>query len=355
MKTSIKRNKSQFIGTSGESLVQHIMDSNQLWISRKLPNDFGIDFELELCNHEVAGQFIKVQVKSAQQLKVLSRVIIGRVTKKLLNYSYECRLPVILVLVDLTEKSAYYCWLQEWIERYFPNKEFNQQSASSFKIEIPITQTLESGLQSELITIARGMTKTQLLFNLRETIKISMLDNTNSITERLTQILIDISHDHKFFTLETIIEEVLKLGHRIWATDEGNKASWILYSICREFGHQVTVKHIDKIILREDNISRVGLNALGILYDKHFNHIQSLNLPKHFKETEGVTLEYYCRLREKYPTLSDMQFTNEKLDTSIDGIDIDIRKSDRLFDKLINRGTSALFDYMIMPSKESAK
>lgn len=355
MAKTIRRNKSQFIGTSGESFVQHLMDSNELWISRKLPNDFGIDFELELCNPDVAGQFIKLQVKSSRKLKVVSSVVLGRVSKKLLNYSYECRLPVILVLVDLSSKAAYYCWLQEWIEQYFPNREFNQQTNSSFKIEIPIRQTLENGLQDELITIARGMTKTQLLFNLRETIKISMLDNKNSVTERLTQILIDISQDHKFFTLETIIDEVLKLGHRIWATEEGNKASWILYGICREFGHQVKINHIDKIVLRDENLSRVGLNALGLLYDSHFKHMQSLNLPHHYKKMERDTLEYYCMLREKYPNLSDIQFADEKLDTSIDGVDVDIAKPDRLFDKLINRGTSALFDYMFIPSKETAK
>ncbi|XLS27948.1 DUF4365 domain-containing protein [Flavobacteriaceae bacterium M23B6Z8] len=343
-----KRNKSQFIGTKGESFVQHLIDSSEIWISRKMPNDFGIDFEIEFCDPIASGEFIKLQVKSSENFKYKSNIVKGRVPYKLLKYAYECKLPVVLVLVDTKTMKSYFCWLQEWIETYFPNREILNQKFKSTVIEIPTNQTLQEGLQNSLIEIAKGKSKTSFLFTLREVIKTSMLFTESPVTNTLTKILIDVSQENKLFTLETIIEEIISLGNNAWRSDKGNKASSILHGIIRDFGHQVKLEHIDKILLRGDGLSRVGIGALGHLYSSHFEHIKKMSLPAHYKKKDIWRLVYYCKLREKYPDKSDMGFCDESLNTEIDGYDID---KGSLFDKLISRGTSAIFDYMYSVEK----
>lgn len=344
IKEKIKRSRSQFIGATGESLVQFIIDKNESWISRKMPNDYGIDFELELATPQILGQYIKAQVKSSKHLFFGDNIIKGRVSKKLLNYSCECILPVILIFVDLSKNVAYYYWLQEWIEKHYPNKEFNQIKSSTVKIEIPIRYTLEKGLEKDLIMIASQKTKIQLLFYLRETIKLSILHNHIESIRNLTKIITDISEEYRFFTLDTVIDEIIKLDPGLWRSNEGNNLSNILMEICMDFGHNVNITHLKKILINDNGISRTGISALSKLYTYHFNHIKSLKLPKLFGEMKIESLSYYCKLREKYPKLDDMSLTNENIDTKIDGWDID--KTGRLFDKFINRGCSALFDYM---------
>ncbi len=98
------------------------------WIIRKIPKDYGIDYEIEIVeNEEVTGKRIWIQLKSTKNIDVKTKII-GVVEKphnikyisyhtpvNLLKYSLSCDFPLILGVVDLINEMIYWIPLQEEI------------------------------------------------------------------------------------------------------------------------------------------------------------------------------------------------------------------------------------------------
>ena len=90
----------------------------------------------------------------------------------------------------------------------------------------------------------------------------------------------------------------------------------------------------------QSGISQIGFCGLDILYDMHFIHIKSLDLPDVF--SGNPIISYYCKLREKYPLKSLDEILRKDLkDLKIDGLLVD---SERYGEKFINRGQSTFLD-----------
>ena len=135
------------------------------------------------------------------------------------------------------------------------------------------------------------------------------------------------------------------------ATDEGNKLSRILDTVCEKYGDKFSREQIFRLVIRkigrEESYSRTGINALSSLYHRFPKHVRSLNLAELFANHAGGLPRYYCQLREKFPRSLNkaFYFCSETLDLRIGDWDIPKESRNRLFDKLVNRGDSALLDF----------
>jgi hypothetical protein len=77
------RTEAQMLGSQGQSLIVHIINSTGDWIARSQDEDFGIDLEAELAVHHVSGQLIKIQVKASRSVENSERGVVCQIPKKL--------------------------------------------------------------------------------------------------------------------------------------------------------------------------------------------------------------------------------------------------------------------------------
>lgn len=105
----------QKIGSLGHSIAEGQIKRSKFWIARNLTEDFGIDIELEFTLDEVKGKFVKAQIKSHEQVTLNKGFISQSLAKSFLRYVYECRLPIILIVVSVDNSKSWYAWLQKWI------------------------------------------------------------------------------------------------------------------------------------------------------------------------------------------------------------------------------------------------
>lgn len=104
------------IDEAASRYLADVMASN--WVLRRRQPDFFVDYELERrLTGEPTGALAWVQLKG--QLKLNTDDTSARLTfetKHLRYYNAAARLPVFVVLVDVTNKRAYYLFVQEWLE-----------------------------------------------------------------------------------------------------------------------------------------------------------------------------------------------------------------------------------------------
>ena len=147
--------------------------------------------------------------------------------------------------------------------------------------------------------------------------------------------------------LDSLIEKVIVLGMGIWATHEGNKVSQLLFKFIREYGEKLKANHIAKLVIRGNECSRTGLNALGVLYENFPKHAISLNLPARFEHFADPRLHYYCTIRERYLDSKSPWWLSEKNDLTVGKLKADFSSiNTSIFDKWANRGDSVIFDYV---------
>jgi hypothetical protein len=337
------RTKSQKIGAQGQRFVQLLIETNGDWIVRGQEEDFGIDLEAELTEEGVKGHIIKLQVKSSECIKVAGNVIPHNIPTSIIRYANTCRIPVILIIVSVNENKAWYLWLQKWIVELRQSGKYIEDLSKSVTVHIPSSQTLEVGLKDDLKQVARCATDTQLVLNIADTLRTAAAVRSQTIMATLSQLLTDIEKSYKDYPVEIVVDEVLNLGPRIWATREGNEVSQILFELCRNHGDRFNSKQILRLILRGVAVSRTGIIALGILYDKYPDHTSKLNLPELFKDHDDQRARYYCRLREKYLGKTLLEVVNEGKDVRIDNFTF---STEDYLDKWPNRGESAFIDYV---------
>ncbi len=105
------------------------------WIIRKIPKDYGIDYEIEIVeDEEVTGKRIWIQLKSTENIDVKNKEIIVdeepcsveyiayQTPVNLLKYSLTCDFPLILAVVDLTNEMIYWIPLQDEITMNLEDK-----------------------------------------------------------------------------------------------------------------------------------------------------------------------------------------------------------------------------------------
>ncbi|HKC67330.1 MAG TPA: DUF4365 domain-containing protein, partial [Bacteroidia bacterium] len=69
--------------------------------------------ELEYTEPEVLGKILKVQVKTHENIESKSGFVSEPQDKSFLRYVNECRIPILLIVVDTEKSIAWYIWLQQ--------------------------------------------------------------------------------------------------------------------------------------------------------------------------------------------------------------------------------------------------
>jgi len=315
----LKRTKSQEIGEIGESTTLFIASKNRDWIARKVDKDFGVDIEMELVDHKkVTGQYVKVQVKGITKYQIIDRQIKFRVKTNFLRYCNECRVPIILVLIDINKNIGFFIWVQE----YLRIRKTDIITYKSANVLVPSTNDFANGLKNSIKNIAAGLNHTQLQLDLKACLTSAFLLGDTEVYEKLTELSIDIAKTNSL-EINKIIEDLILLGNKAWGTVEGNKKSNILFTFCKKFGDRFSSSHIEKMVTRGPSYSRVGIIALGILYDEFPNYVKSLKLPVVFEKYEDIRMTYYCLFRERYSGQKSMSICgNQAIDYKIGNLNI---------------------------------
>lgn len=335
---------SQKIGARGHKWLAAHVEDNPDWLTRELSEDYGVDMEFELTEGGLKGEIIKVQIKASTQVKRKNGKVRLVIERKYLKYAATCRYPVLLVLVDLHVKNAWYIWLQDWliIQSTFESPLLTDQS--SWAEWVPESQTVRQGLQFELKAVARWEGETQLFLSLMDALRSAVATRNRTVVEELTKVISASALVLGDAPLNQLIDKAVALGNRMRGSVEGNAIAEQLFALVRKFGGRVSLTTVHNLVIRGESYSRTGLAALGILYDKFHEHIRSLSLPEHFILIEP-RVAYYCAYREFVPSEHSGGFASNPGDFRFAGLKY--VKPDRHWDKYANRGPSALLDYLI--------
>ncbi|HTC01308.1 MAG TPA: hypothetical protein VK705_11565, partial [Ferruginibacter sp.] len=269
-------------------------------------------------------------------------------TKSFLRYCYECRVPIILIIVSTETSESWFVWIQKWlIDSNNISNIYNESESKYLTVNAHYQSDFVSGLEREIISIATWENSTQLYIAVRDLANLSL----QLYDDKLSRILFDYLEELKLNNrsevnyLDSLIEKVLVLGMGIWGTYEGNKVSQLLFKFIREHGEKLNADHVSKLVIRGDNYSRTGINALGILYDNFPKHTKSLKLPVRFKDFADPRLHYYCTIRERYLDSPSNWWLSAKNDLTVGKLKADFSSID-IYNKWANRGDSALLDYV---------
>jgi hypothetical protein len=340
-----KRAVSQKIGSRGHRWVMAAIEENKDWLVRGLDEDFGVDAEAELTEHGVVGQILKLQIKSANKIRPEQGQVKFDIERKYIDYAKTCRYPVIFVRIDVSNKIAWYLWLQRWIlERRARGDRLEGQK--SYTTLVAESQTLELGLQSALKDIARWRGETQLALSLIDAMRAAAATYNEELISQITDLLNTAAPSVSDASLDVIIQEAILLGNNLKGTIEGNAISQQLFSLVRKYGDKISTFSVDAIVRRNQAYSRTGLVALGILYDEYFAHISALGLPKHFVKHDLPGVAFYCALREAYPQKRSFDFMVGAGDFTFAGLRFSCPSDTSFENKYANRGPSAILDYL---------
>lgn len=340
----MKRTTSQVTGDQGEATALFIAAKNKDWIARKMDKDFGVDLEMELvANGIVTGQYVKLQIKGTRNYKVIDNKIKFRIGNDFLKYCDECRVPIILVLVDVANDRGFYLWVQEYIRIYQVNYNMNKTQDVYFSA----SNDFAFGLINEIKLIASGLSFTQLQLDLKACLTSAFLLGNEEVYGKLAELALDVAKTNEL-EINKIIDDLIILGVRAWGSTEGNRKANILYNFCRTYGDKFLTAHIYKMVSRGSSYSRVGIIALGILYDEYPMYIKSLQLPILFKSHFDIRIRYYCLLRERYVGMKSLELSfNKTIDYKIDNLYIPEMDKLDLYLKWPNRGDSSILDYLV--------
>ncbi|QWG15397.1 DUF4365 domain-containing protein [Bradyrhizobium sediminis] len=311
------------------------------WIVRNQEEDVGIDMEAELSDPDPSGQFLKCQIKSFKG-KAGPKVV--RLKNTFLKYVYECRIPIILVQVEVVTGSVWFCWLQGQIEtKRLQRSIYGSKSQTAIAAEW--LTPLDGAGSEQLRAIARGIHPIALATQIRGLIRFGLEIHDHELVGAANSLLFKYHKDISFFPLDLVIDEVLSLGNRIRATLEGNALSELLYMLARSFGDCFSQEQIRKVVVREDSYSRTGINALGIMYDQFPAHMRALQLGELFRDFDDWRVAYFCNLRDKYAGVSVFELMTSDYDCALDGYNLHPSVKERGHDRWANRGDCALLDY----------
>jgi hypothetical protein len=109
------------------------------WILREIPSDYGVDAEVEIVEREiVTGKRFWMQIKGTESLDVREQYVAFKTDTKLLEYSLRCDFPLLLVVVDVIRKEAYWLPLRDEIEEYLELKNPKWREQASVTVRIPL-------------------------------------------------------------------------------------------------------------------------------------------------------------------------------------------------------------------------
>jgi hypothetical protein len=138
--------------TESERLLERFLPS--AWIVRRLPKDYGVDYEVEIVDHfEVSAKRFWIQLKSVdKELEVRTRFnrmfeqeeayVSYSLDTGFLAYAIKSPFPLLLFLADLTQEEVYWLPLQDAITYALSKRNAAWRSQDSATVRIPAKNRL---------------------------------------------------------------------------------------------------------------------------------------------------------------------------------------------------------------------
>ncbi|UWU86108.1 DUF4365 domain-containing protein [Bradyrhizobium yuanmingense] len=336
-----RRTPSQRIGSLGHRVAAAQFERLGSWIVRNQEEDVGIDMEVELCDPDPTADFLKCQIKSFEGAAAKRPV---RLKNGFLKYACECRIPVILVLVESITGQSWFCWLQGCIEanRLRPSI---YGARGSTTIAAEWLAPLDGAGNVELKLIARGVHPIARATHVRDLVRFALETHDHELVGAANRLLARYQKEISYFPIDLVLDEVLSLGNRIWATVEGNALAELLYMLARSYGGQFNLDQIRKLVVRGEGYSRTGINALSIMYDEFPERMKTLKLGEEFERHNDWRVSYFCKLREKHSGVPVMALITRGHDCAVDGRDLHSSAREQGLSKWANRGDCAILDF----------
>ncbi|MFI0844669.1 DUF4365 domain-containing protein [Mesorhizobium sp. IMUNJ 23232] len=352
------RTRSQKIGDKGQNQVRERVDAHPHWMCRLQDLDYGVDLEAEYAPAEgdgqrPAGKLLKLQVKATETADVRGQVVHVVLERSFLSYALQFRLPVILVHVDVTTRSAWWLWLQAWALEHEERLASSPDNAT-ITVHIPLHQTLKTGLDYELIDVVAGKHASAVVLALRELADVAASDGQQiKLFRGVLALLDDIEAPNRLRTAEKIIELLVGLGSNpgLWQTSQVIPQ---IVATVERLGDMFSQEQVLRLVLRYDSYSRAGLEGLATFYDRWPEKARAMDLPSAFRDADVEEVAWYCSAREHYADLSGyqlvMRFSDGKLPQTRFG-KLQLRDDDdvsyRLLTKYPTRGNSILLDNLM--------
>lgn len=186
-----KRVEAHVIGEKAVSILEEIVPDN--WVIREYNNpDYGIDLSVELFdeNHITKGEHILFQVKGTKRLDIITRKVFSRknveksyeknneeyIETEVIRYVIDVDLlatvermggavPVLLSVVDINEKEAYFICLNDYIEKVLVPENPNFYSQEKVTVYIPIENKINTDIGKKIIEWYGKRAKLYAFFN----------------------------------------------------------------------------------------------------------------------------------------------------------------------------------------------
>lgn len=344
----IRRSSGQKIGSQGHRWAMSKIEDHPDWLARDLSDDFGVDAEAELCIDGPNGEILKLQFKTSRKVVRKDGRVRFDIGRKYVEYARSCRIPVIFLRIDLSERRAWYLWLQRWIlAEKAKGQALLDDGRGGFRTWVDESETLSRGLDSDLKDVAMWRGEPQLVLSLLDAVHAAAATYNSGIIMRTVALLSEVAPMVADSSLDVIVRECVLLGDRIRGTVEGLSVSDALFSLLRMFGDRISIATVDVMVRRGDLYSRTGLAGLAVLYDEYFEHVAALGLVSYFLDASMSHVAYYCALREANPRKRDVEFVDGPGGFLFAGLGFRCPADVSFPDKYANRGPSAILDYLV--------
>ena len=349
------RSANQLFGKKGEQFVEDLFDAHSRWVSRPQSVDFGIDLEVELASpigdgQALLGQLIKVQVKTQRRLRRADTHVMISISRNWIDYARAFRVPVILAAVERESERCWWLWIQEWA--LFHEERLAADTGASLTIRIPVEHELnEEALNNTLPAIAEGRPSSSMVLALRGVLEVAHGWENQEIARGIVKLLGRTRFPSRDWTIRKVVDELVGLGPNVpyWRAQQ---VLPILLALVDTGGDALDREQMVRMVKRGDTYSRVGLNAVEVLYDRWPDHAASLGLPHAFTEAGLAPAAWYTAMRERFPGKSAFGLFiagHPDGDLSYGGLtlrmDQDVR--DYLVGKWPNRADSVLLDCLV--------
>jgi len=133
-----KRPKSHIIEDQSKAICRSLLPSE--WICRDLPSDYGVDMEVEIVDDNVVtGKRLWFQLKGTKSVDLRCEYVAFETDTKLLEYSLRCDFPLLLAVVDIMKKEAYWLPLRDEIESNLEVKNPKWRHQKYVTVRIPLS------------------------------------------------------------------------------------------------------------------------------------------------------------------------------------------------------------------------
>jgi hypothetical protein len=130
------------IDSAGALLTKQWLNLTTGWIVRDRDHDVFVDYEIERTEAgEPTGKIFYAQLKSHRSVTPKNSNANEVIETKHLKYYADCHIPVFLFVVDITARTGYWVFIQEWLENASADSRLSEQA--SMTVTVPVANRLD--------------------------------------------------------------------------------------------------------------------------------------------------------------------------------------------------------------------